>query len=361
MKAILFRRRLVLAISLLGALCLSLVLFLTLSRTQTVAATPLEFLLSPELPFPEGRPVHPLFNTPEMDAEALVLQEILFTVREIERLTGAMPHAVLSAFAAELEEFMAAFPESPYAPALHVELGRWYRISGRYTLALEHWSAAWEICGDFQEGYGKLLADHALVHASSLLASLGRLEELEPLIETYRFRIMAEPHLAQIWRRTAEAVYHMKKKPGIAYKCGVYALNNVARHLQGRRVGGLSEIPSPESGFTLAELAAFSAEFKIGVGPAFREEGADFVIPSVVHWRQNHYAAVVAEQDGMFLIEDPTFLGSIWMDEETLAAEASGYFLIPEGLHLPGWRPVGSQEAGQIFGKGYPQAMDDGL
>jgi len=78
-----------------------------------------------------------------------------------------------------------------------------------------------------------------------------------------------------------------------------------------------------------------------------------------VHWREHHYAAVIAEQDGQYLVQDPTFLTAEWIDGATLEAEASGYFLIPAHRLMAGWRSVPAGEAAQVFGQGYPQAQCD--
>jgi hypothetical protein len=92
---------------------------------------------------------------------------------------------------------------------------------------------------------------------------------------------------------------------------------------------------------------------------AVRQKGTPMVTPAVVHWRENHYAAVIAEQDGQYLVQDPTFLTAEWIDGATLEAEASGYFLIPAYRLMAGWRSVPAGEAAQVFGQGYPQAQCD--
>lgn len=74
----------------------------------------------------------------------------------------------------------------------------------------------------------------------------------------------------------------------------------------------------------------------------------------MVHWKLNHYAAIVSEHDGRYLVEDPTFGRPVWMDAATIDNEASGYFLIPTLASTTGWRWTTAAEPGQIYGKGYP-------
>jgi len=44
--------------------------------------------------------------------------------------------------------------------------------------------------------------------------SLGRVEELAPLLREHQFRVFSESHLAQTWARTREAYVQMLRKPG---------------------------------------------------------------------------------------------------------------------------------------------------
>jgi hypothetical protein len=245
--------------------------------------------------FPRG--IHWVGNVPPNDLETLELADVLLD-KPLDQF-APLPDRV--------EEFLQQRPNSAYAPSLRVELAYWYRKTGRFTRALEHWSAAWESSAHFNEGRGKVFADRALVESTALLASLGRLEELEAFIAVHRSRIMSEGHLAQIWDRTLEAAYHMRRKPGLAYRCGTFALNNVNQRLTGQLHLEILQIPSSEFGFTLAELALFSEQHGVKMAAAFREPGSDFLIPSVVHWNQNHYAALATHAGGLFLVEDPTF------------------------------------------------------
>jgi hypothetical protein len=73
------------------------------------------------------------------------------------------------------------YPDSPWVPSLRINLGKYYRDNGQYTLALEHWEAAWEATKHYPAGEGKKVADYALAHWTRLLAGLGRVETLDRL------------------------------------------------------------------------------------------------------------------------------------------------------------------------------------
>ena len=78
----------------------------------------------------------------------------------------------------------------------------------------------------------------------------------------------------------------------------------------------------------------------------------------MVHWKAGHFAALVKERDGRYLMQDPTFGDELWVSRSALDVEASGYFLIPNGRIPNGWRRVGSGEGTDVWGKGAAQGAN---
>lgn len=313
-------------------------------------------------------------SDPILSDERLVTQEETLDLAQIfaaadqtlqrasssRRDLGRIRREITSVTLDELQTFVANNPASGWTPSLQVELGKKYRSMGRFTRALVHWENAWKETGAIESGVNKLTADRALVYRAHLLASLGRAEELAPLVREHQFRILSEPHLAQIWARTIEAYVRMVRSPGVAYLCGTHALNNASQAQSGRSFPALWDTPSSPNGFSLAELHTLSETHGLDLVPAVRTENSPFIFPAVVHWKQNHYAAIKAHDGEFFLVEDPTFRTEIWMDSSALEEESSGYFLIPKSVTLPaGWRYANRQEASQVFGKGLSESVDD--
>jgi hypothetical protein len=61
-------------------------------------------------------------------------------------------------------------------------------------------------------------------------------------------------------------------------------------------------------------------------------------MPAVVNWKVGHYAALIAEENGLYHLQDPTFGNDTWTSRRALEAESSGYFLVPAGKLPKGWR-----------------------
>ena len=81
-----------------------------------------------------------------------------------------------------------------------------------------------------------------------------------------------------------------------------------------------------------------------------------FPVPSVVHWRAGHFAALIQRAGSRYLVKDPTFGSEMWVSERAIATEATGFFLVKT---LPkNWRKVSDGEGAAVFGKGAPSGKD---
>ena len=258
-------------------------------------------------------------------------------------------------FISLIEDFVSAHPSSGWTPSLHAGLGQYYRDQGYYSRALEHWERAWEKTKDETERSAKGVADFALAHWTKLLASLGRVQKLDEVYAATQDRSLDGGPLQQMFNGTREAYWTMKKKPEIAYRCGTYAMDAVAGILkvQGYKNRSLLDIPSPEGGFKLQQLVEFSDQFGIGLVPVHRGQDTSIVVPSIVHWKQNHYAAIIRKEGNRYEVMDPTFGAKTFLTLEAINDEASGYFLVPVMQMPQGWRVVGADESKNVYGKGY--------
>ena len=79
-----------------------------------------------------------------------------------------------------------------------------------------------------------------------------------------------------------------------------------------------------------------------------------------MHWKVGHYAALVRQVGDRYLLADPTFGNTVWATRQALAAETSGYFLIPSGDLPRGWRAVDAKEGASVWGKGVTTSSDPG-
>lgn len=294
-------------------------------------------------------------------AESTALQEALNQFQRSEP-TGGTRNGI-----AALEGFIVAHPESRWTPSIRVHLAEHYRNSGRYTLALAHWQAAWLTTKNApaDEAANREIAERAVAGWTRLLGSLGRKNEQGDLFAEAKKLGLDKGAQAPFLQATREGLEIMKLKPEISYRCGSFALGQLVKCVQPTNEvwKAIHATDSPEGGFKLSQLVDLAAKYGQEVVAVRREGGDQLVVPSVVHWQLDHYAAILEQRGNFYRVKDPTFGAEKWLDAEVINAEASGNFLILNGELPAGWRALTKVEADQIHGKGYPNDIpypDDG-
>jgi RHS repeat-associated protein len=277
-----------------------------------------------------------------------------------------------------LTRFLDQHPKSAWRAALLTGLGLEYYQTAYYSRALAAWEEAWALGQKATDVQGKLLADRALCELAGLYTRLGRMTELEALLKSIEGRVLlgGAPERINLAR---EALALMQFQPEISFRCGPLALLSIQRMRDPETPGDVMPLinsASTHQGFSLAQVAELSQAVGLNYQMAFRNpltpslspsDGervsagrvrSDFIVPSVVHWKVGHYAALVRQVGDLFLLEDPTFGNSVWATREALEAETSGYFLIPAGELPQGWRSVTAVEGETVWGKGVTSGID---
>src|SRR3989442_4577946 len=151
-----------------------------------------------------------------------------------------------------------------------------------------------------------------------------------------------------------QGLANMQNRPEIAFRCGPLALHRIKLSLNPKDSGdaAIYKSASTQKGFSLPQVAELSKQIGLNYQMAFREKGAAFVVPSVVHWKVGHYAALIRQEGDRFLLQDPTFQNDVWATRQALEAEISGYFVVPPGQLPHGWRTVEAREGESVLGQG---------
>ena len=283
-------------------------------------------------------------QTPPSEAES----------KELWQAAGLDPNSTGGDKIGGLEAFIQKHPESPWTPSLRCNLANYYSQKGYFTPALENWQAVWETNKQSNDWQERMIADDALTHWLHLLASLGRTETMKELLDETKGRHIT-PMFYPLYRQSLQAYAFMLKHPEISYRCGTYAMSAVAGVLGATNYfHAIWEQPSPPTGFSMADLVKLSDANHLNLVAVQRTGGNELVTPSVVHWRQNHYAAIIARRGNSYEVVDPTFRMTKWLSADAINEECSGQFLVPASKVPPGWRTLSESETSQIFGKGFP-------
>lgn len=250
--------------------------------------------------------------------------------------------------------FLETHPESPWRVALLTDLGLFYRQKGYFTRALNAWEQAWQIGKDANQPRVSPLVDRAVGELAELNARLGRRERLLKLLEEIKDRPTSGPATESIVG-AREGLWGMDHKPGESFLCGPFAVARMFKELHpGKEIPNcLRTTRSSAQGTSLAQIYELAKESGLNARMAKRSPGAGVVVPSVIHWKAGHFAALMREKDGQYFVRDATFGTDIWVTKDAIDDEGSGYFLLPENSALPrGWSEVDLNTAKTIWGKG---------
>lgn len=258
-----------------------------------------------------------------------------------------------------LTGFLSLHPNTPWKAALLTSLGLEYYNTAHYSMALDAWREAWKLAQTAADAPGKFLADRAVCELASLYSRLGRMTELAALLKSVEPRVFLGGTSERI-SLAREALSLMQHQPGISFRCGPLALQSIQRSLNPEAPCDVAILDSASTtqGFSLLQVADLSKKVGLNYQVAVRGKAGAFVVPSVVHWKVGHYAALVRQVGDRFLLEDPTFGNTVWATKQALENETSGYFLVPPGKLPPDWRAADIAEAKSVWGKGVTSGID---
>lgn len=296
--------------------------------------------------------------------------EVLLPVREPAAAEKTAVEAARDAFlkrtqsddVSAWETLLAAQPQTPYKLAVLTNVGGLYFRSARFSKCLAAYEAAWEEGKTVRNHPAEPLAGRAAGELAMMYARLGRYESLEQLLKEVEGREFRGPGSNLI--ESAQSGFElMKAVPETSFRCGPLALSRILALRQAAEIFPLAirDSASTRQGMSLAQVKEIAA--KVGLEKfqvARRAAGAPVLFPAVVHWKVGHYAALVREENGRYLVEDPTFgvKTPIWVTPETLDAESSGYFMVEAATLPAGWTAVADTEAATVWGKGQTNEGD---
>jgi RHS repeat-associated protein len=252
-----------------------------------------------------------------------------------------------------LADFLTAFPDSKWQASLWLHLGKEYYNTGYYSKSLAAWETAWTISQSAGDPKSEAQADRALGELARMYSKLGRLTDLQKLLDATKDRPL-HGAATQLIASARDALWQMRNNPECSFRCGPLALDRILSHSNPAKGANplVVRSKSTTNGFSLDQVAALSAQLGLNYQMAFRSPDAPFVVPAVVHWKVGHYAALLQQEGDRFLVQDYTFQDSVWVTRNALAEESSGYFLVPGGSLPSGWRSVAREEGQTVWGKG---------
>jgi len=252
-----------------------------------------------------------------------------------------------------LEAFVGAFPTSKWNPSLRLEKARRLYNTGFFVKATAEWQALWDELKDRREAGAVSVADEALGHLLDACIGLGQGDRLGKLVGEQGSRPgngVLEPKLA----RARQSVWLLKHRGAQNVMCGPLAIYSILNHQSRSFVPiRLNDVTDDHiaTGISLAEVKDYASHYNLGLVMARRPPGAAIPTPAVMHLASGHYSSLLEQEGGKYWLEDKAMQFGGWVPLEAIEGQASGYFLIPSGPMLAGWRPVAEAEGGRVFGR----------
>ncbi len=324
-------------------------------------------------------PMLPTFSSPPSDFEitrVTLFQEPLLPVGRKSSShaeeTSALAQAIVTYLkSADLEnlqpftDFLEKYSNSAWRVSTLVNLGLLHRRGAYFTKALKAFDEAWRLAKGEEDAKAHALADLAAGELADLSGRLGHEDAVQVLLNELEGRDVSGP-ASQKLASARQALWAMRNKQAEAFRCGAMAVARLQASL--RPSGALGDPAVLRSrgarrGMSLTQVAHFAKQRGMLLRMVERSPGAEVPVPSIIHWRAGHFAALLKSVDDKngqtrYLLEDPTFGGELWVSLKALNDETSGFFLVPGTIERAGWRAASAKQGRRIWGAGYTDHPD---
>lgn len=255
-----------------------------------------------------------------------------------------------------LENFLQKFPKSRWYAAVALNVAELIYEQGYFSRSLSYWEEIWNQTKDEKSALQKHIADEAISRLLMLDGRLGKTDELDRLLTEIKSRPMYGTAELRI-HEAKDGLAAQQHRPSKSFKCGPYSINsllNIGKKTSTRN-SIVDKTDSTKNGTNLAQVKDLADKVGLHYQLARRNGDADFEVPSVIHYKQNHFAAITEKRNGLYHVTDPTFdeRGNMWISAKALCTETDGFALLPDGPLPAGWEKLSKADAASVWGKGY--------
>lgn len=332
-------------------------LFLFVSAPASAQTTPIDTM--PKALVAPAQAVH--FEEPLVPTSAMPLVGDDSLAQALNKHRQRKHPEDVSALLAYLKEH----PTSPWAAALYTNIGLSDLHYGYYSRAISDWKQAWALGKNATAPQAKALVDRAVGELARLYASLGKNDELTALFQEIGHRPI-QGSATEAVQTAREELTLAQRDPRHLFICGPLALLAMM-HAEGIKPSELDFLRwyhAGPNGTNLVQIGQLADKVKFAHAVVFRKPGQPIPVPSVVHWKVGHFAAIIGTAHGHYHVIDPVFAGhNAWFAQAAIDAEASGYFLVSSktAKNRSTFRSVRDKEAGTIWGKGPTSGTTPGV
>jgi hypothetical protein len=246
---------------------------------------------------------------------------------------SAQRRAIDNLLRGELEHFVATNANSAYAPGLHVLLGDKARMRSGYSLAMEHYEAAFNGLIGSPDPTAFAIAHEASGALAKLLALTGQIDDLDGL-EGLAEQMGPGGASGYDWGWAKEMRGWVVRHPEETYKCGLYCLDQLGRLTQPGQFlpKNVLEIASSTNGFTAADLVRLGTSAGLRVHAAVLASTNGLPVPSILHLKCEHFIFLREQRGAFFNVLDPVAYGPKWVTLDDLLEEMTGCVVVSDAV-----------------------------
>ncbi len=256
---------------------------------------------------------------------------------------------------APLLAFLKDHPNSSWRASLLANLGWVYRQQGFLGRAQDAWKESWALSKGATVESERAVADISLANLADLLGRLGKREMLSALLREAKDRPVSGS-AGSLLLSAGQHLEAMTQDPGRTLRCGPAALGALAEALgksgHWLRIEGMMAGPR---GTNLAQLQAWGKE--LGLNLQGVKLGSEMPVPSLVHWKTGHFAAVVKKDGEKFLVRNFIPGEDRWVSRKVISDEVGGVALIAANLRQQS-EGTSVEQLATTWGAGYTTDLD---
>ena len=258
-----------------------------------------------------------------------------------------------------LTGYLDAYSHSGWRVAVLTDLGLLQYHYGYFSRAIASFGAAWQEGRSATDPKVHMLVDRAVGELAEMHARLGHVPELQALFKDIGNRPITGPATERL-QGAREGLSTMETDPGVSFLCGPMALKSLllSSGYKYDQVAFLDAFRSGPHGVSLQEVSDLASKAGLAHRVIHRTAGQPIPVPSIIHWRVSHFAAIVGQQGSRFHMIDPTFGTDLWITKAAIEAEGDGFFLVPESNRAYAWQLASLREQKTTIGMGDPYNDD---
>jgi len=254
---------------------------------------------------------------------------------------------------APVEDWLATHAASAWSASLYLNIGLAHKRGGDYAPARQAFGQA--LLGSVKAVTlrDRAVGERAVAELLDMETRLGHADAVTQLLQSPQATWGG--YAAGAVSRAQADTAAMREQPEEVLRCGLIALSWLLRDQDPKSpaIVKIMRERAGKNGITLDRLEAIARSAGLPMRAVHRTVGQAVPVPSVVHWKEGHYAAVLGMQNGRYRVRDSALHDEVLMRPEVLERQSSGYFLVPQraGQALA-WQTVPAAQAARVLGSG---------